>query len=301
MINYSIIIPHKNTPQLLERCLASIPEREDVQVIVVDDSSDGSIVDFAHFPGAGRANTEVIFHRAPIGGVGGPGVARNVGLGVARGKWIVFADADDFFHSAISDVMDAWAESDADMVFFRHDSIDSDTGEPVSINTARLRHLSHFDRTGDDEALRYLVSVPWGRFIRRSMVEEHAIRFDEVRFSASVVFCLKVGYFARVITSDSTIAYCNTRREGSLTREGRRDWEAMMIRFDVDHRAAALARVAHKGELLESTVLERWRELSRLNRRRAKGLLPRLREVCDRGDIFKVRLEETLLGRIFGK
>ncbi|MCI6862195.1 MAG: glycosyltransferase family 2 protein, partial [Prevotella sp.] len=29
-INYSIIIPHKNIPQLLQRCLDSIPIRDDV-------------------------------------------------------------------------------------------------------------------------------------------------------------------------------------------------------------------------------------------------------------------------------
>ena len=38
--NISIIIPHKNIPKLLERCLNSIPEREDIQIIIVDDNSD---------------------------------------------------------------------------------------------------------------------------------------------------------------------------------------------------------------------------------------------------------------------
>ena len=37
---YSFIIPHKNCPNLLQRCVDSIPERDDVQVIVVDDNSD---------------------------------------------------------------------------------------------------------------------------------------------------------------------------------------------------------------------------------------------------------------------
>ena len=36
---YSFIIPHYNIPELLERCLNSIPEREDVEVLVVDDCS----------------------------------------------------------------------------------------------------------------------------------------------------------------------------------------------------------------------------------------------------------------------
>ena len=42
MYNYSFIIPHKNCPDLLQRCVDSIPERDDVQVIVVDDNSDDS-------------------------------------------------------------------------------------------------------------------------------------------------------------------------------------------------------------------------------------------------------------------
>ena len=40
MKNYSIIIPHKNSPELLDRCLKSIPERNDIEIIVVDDCSD---------------------------------------------------------------------------------------------------------------------------------------------------------------------------------------------------------------------------------------------------------------------
>jgi len=36
---FSIIIPHKNIPDLLMRCLKSIPVSEDIQLIVVDDNS----------------------------------------------------------------------------------------------------------------------------------------------------------------------------------------------------------------------------------------------------------------------
>ena len=36
---FSIIIPHYDIPDLLMRCLKSIPVSEDIQVIVVDDYS----------------------------------------------------------------------------------------------------------------------------------------------------------------------------------------------------------------------------------------------------------------------
>lgn len=37
---YSFIIPHKNSPDLLNRCIQSIPKRDDIEIIIVDDNSD---------------------------------------------------------------------------------------------------------------------------------------------------------------------------------------------------------------------------------------------------------------------
>ncbi len=37
---FSVIISHKNRPKMLQRCLDSIPRRDDVQIKVVDDKSD---------------------------------------------------------------------------------------------------------------------------------------------------------------------------------------------------------------------------------------------------------------------
>lgn len=294
MYNYSIIIPHKNIPDLLERCLASIPQRDDVQVIVVDDSSDPGIVDFKRFPGLGRANTEVVFHKSSIGGAGGSGVARNVGMEVARGRWLVFADADDFFRPSISDAFDRYAASDADIVFFRHDSVDSTTLEPVEINTARNRYLAELMRGGDDKYARYMIRVPWAKFIKRELVRAHEIKFDEVRFSNNQMFSVKTGYFAERIVADPAVVYCNVRREGSLIHEGRTDWQAMSQRFDVDYHTALFLRSAGEGLLFDRVVADRWKELSLLHRRRARRLLTRLREVCSPSEIRRVRFEEAM-------
>ena len=93
MINYSIIIPHKNTPNYLLRCLDSIPLRDDVQVIVVDDNSNPEKVDFDHFPQWKGKHYEYYLTKEGRGA----GFARNIGLEHAVGKWLLFADADDFF------------------------------------------------------------------------------------------------------------------------------------------------------------------------------------------------------------
>ena len=123
-INYSIIIPHKNIPDLLQRCLESIPRREDVQIIVVDDNSDSGKVDFGHFPGIGELCVEVYFTKEGRGA----GYARNIGLKYARGKWLLFADADDFYNTDFLSVLDEYCHQDIDILYFATNGIKEPDG-----------------------------------------------------------------------------------------------------------------------------------------------------------------------------
>lgn len=88
--NYSFIIPHKNCPDLLQRCVDSIPERDDVQIIVVDDNSDeGKKPSLKE-----RKSLQVILFDAEHSK--GAGKDRNVGLEHAQGKWLVTDNNIDF-------------------------------------------------------------------------------------------------------------------------------------------------------------------------------------------------------------
>ena len=92
-INYSIIIPHKNNLELLRRCLISIPNRTDIQRIVVDDCSAQSTV--KELLKLEDNSTKIILTTENKGA----GYARNIGLKNAVGEWIVFADSDDTFET----------------------------------------------------------------------------------------------------------------------------------------------------------------------------------------------------------
>ena len=115
MIIYSIIIPHKNTPELLQFCLDSIPVRDDVQVIVIDDNSSSDKVDFNHFPLWKGMYYE--YHLTKEGK--GTGYAQNIGLEYAKGKWVIFVGADDYLLPSISEILDDEKDTDADIIFFR--------------------------------------------------------------------------------------------------------------------------------------------------------------------------------------
>ena len=94
---YNIIIPHHNNPILLERCLNSIPERNDIDVIVVDDNSEKQY--FVQLEHICKSHSNVQFIPTTEGL--GAGYARNIGLQHLHSKWVVFGDADDYLSTFI--------------------------------------------------------------------------------------------------------------------------------------------------------------------------------------------------------
>ena len=209
---FSFIIPHKNTPELLQKCIDSIPRREDVQIIVVDDNSDTDKVDFEHFPGLDDPKVEVYLTKEGRGA----GYARNVGLKHAVGKWLVFADADDFFLPDLSVAMDEYRDTDWDIVFFKARSIELHSGKPSNREQHNNQAVDNALRSNDFK-LFYGLSTPWCKFVQKSLVDTYNISFEEVRWSNDVVFSAKTIAYAKSITASPIQMYCISRSDKSLT------------------------------------------------------------------------------------
>ena len=191
-ILYSIIIPHKDIPCLLQRCLDSIPPRDDVQIIVADDDSSPDVVDFAHFPGSDRADVEILFTKEGRGA----GYARNCGLARAKGRWLVFADADDFFLPGFLNVLDTYRNTDYDLITFRAETVDSDTLAPVP---SRQVHNGKIAEDMDLEILKYRNDVPWAKMVSAELVRRYRICFDETVAANDAMFAAYVDYHARKV------------------------------------------------------------------------------------------------------
>ena len=213
---YSIIIPHKGIPDLLMRCLRSIPVSEDIQVIVVDDNSADADTYLERFPELSRPYLEFI--RTKTGG--GAGYARNVGLDRAKGKWLLFADADDFYVDEMYDIITTYAESDADVIYFQKRAVYSDNLNCKSSRSGYIdKIMDIYLKTGDEVPVRTRYNVPWGKMIKKSLVENHHIRFEEIKYSNDILFSVHVGCLAKKIEAIDTVLYVVTSHEGSATYE----------------------------------------------------------------------------------
>ena len=89
----TVVVPIYNAEQYLERCLKSIVEQtyENLEIILVNDgSSDKSLEICERFKASDERITIISKEN------GGVSSARNRGIEVATGKYIIFIDADDY-------------------------------------------------------------------------------------------------------------------------------------------------------------------------------------------------------------
>ena len=213
MINYSFIIPHKNIPKLLERCVNSIPNRPDIEIIVIDDNSD-DIQPLQSMDCLKKENVHLICISKEESK--GAGYARNKGMNIAKGKWLVFADADDFFLSdALNNKMNNYADSLADIVFFNVECLFANSFVPVP--NADIAYRKFIEAQNATTLCRYKLKVPWGKFVKRSLIESNTIQFDETKVANDLIFSLKTGIAATIVEVDKTSIYTWLVREGSLT------------------------------------------------------------------------------------
>jgi glycosyltransferase involved in cell wall biosynthesis len=213
-ILFSVIIPHKNTPDLLSRCVKSIPRRNDVQLIIVDDNSDPEKVDFDNFPGMGEEYVEVYLTKEGKGA----GYARNRGLDHIKGKWLLFADADDFFTEDAFDTFFEYKDSCHDILYFKVTSCYSDTLEESdrdkSINPFIDDYINGMRKAED--FIRYRHVVPWGKMIKRKLITQRNILFDEVVAANDRMFSICAGHLASSVSIIDKVLYCTTITKGSI-------------------------------------------------------------------------------------
>lgn len=214
--HYSVIIPHHNIPHLLRRCLSSIPIREDVQVIVVDDKSEDVYQADLHRLEKSFSWVSFIFLQESHGA----GKARNVGLEYAKGDYVLFADADDFFNYCIIDIFDEYVNSKFDAIFFNANSLDTNTYTA----TFRCIHLNTMIKMHDRNPqkavfeLKYEFGEPWCKMVKRKIIDDNNISFSETIIHNDTKYSYLVGYYCRNIHIDKRAVYCVTDRIGSVSK-----------------------------------------------------------------------------------
>lgn len=211
---YSIIIPHYNSSKLLERMLKSIPERDDIQVIVVDDCSKEEEV--CALKELKHKNLELYLQNQNHGA----GYVRNVGLEHVRGKWILFADADDFYVSNTFDILDNYRSDEIDYLNFCVKSVDSLTGNPGKRKITSDNSVRKYLQVKSERNLmlfKYRNFVLWNKMISSDFVKNYKIKCENCKVNNDVFFSFQLAFYSHSFKVIPDELYCCTYSSGSLT------------------------------------------------------------------------------------
>lgn len=234
----SVIIPQKNSIRTLGRLFDSIPDDKRIEIIVVDNSEIPITKD-----DIGIDREYDLYWAAPSRYAGG---ARNVGLEHANGKWLVFADADDFYSEGAFDVFFSQIEDDADVIYFGMGGMYDDTGEYAPRGEYYTNKVKKYlSGETDENDIRLLFGTPCSKMVRKALVDKYNIRFDEVVVCNDSFFAQCVGYYAETIKAVDKIVYIATVSRGSLTR--RKDFDAVFSRYWVKLRMNQFLREKNLG------------------------------------------------------
>jgi len=202
----SVIIPVFNSEKYIKQCIDNLFAQtyKNLEIIIVDDGSTDNTKQIAQ-------EFDVIYKFQQNKGVYS---ARNLGLDFATGEYIHFLDVDDLINiDFYKNLIDSAIQTDSDIAC-------------CSFFFERFRGQSQlFDdkyivsNINDKIALTnvHIYGACWRYLIKKSLLADNKIRFDNGRASFDRVFSLKTVYFANKIITVPKSIYVYKNRTKSIT------------------------------------------------------------------------------------
>ena len=208
----SIIVPVYNAERTLHRCVTSLVEQSypNIEILLVNDGSKDASLEMCQ--GYERQDSRIRVIDKPNGGVSS---ARNAGLDVARGEYIMFCDSDDWVsplwceHMVRNHIPQnltvceiAWGGPDAE-------AKDQQLSEETIVERNRFLQFS------------FVMCPPWNKLFERTAIQKSDLRFSgDLRLGEDLIFVMEYlcNVQGQVRILPQRLYYYDTSTEGSLSK-----------------------------------------------------------------------------------
>ncbi len=212
MPKVSVIIPVYNVEKYLRQCLDSVINQtlKDIEIICVDDSSTDNSLKILEEYASKDGRVKVLNQKNS-----GAGAARNLGMGIAKGVYLSFIDADDFIDPKMYEILyEKIEENSCDIAICNFQYTDKNgcnfENENLRLEYQRFEKCGEFSyETHPFEVLNRFQHAPWNKLFRADFIKENKIKFHELKRANDLFFVRCAMVTARRIccTNDKLIFY----------------------------------------------------------------------------------------------
>lgn len=225
----TIVLPVYNSELYLEKCLDSIINQtyRDFEVICVDDgSTDSSYKILSRYSAVDKRITIIESQH------NNAGKARNIGMSVARGEYIIFLDSDDYFDENLLDLMvETIRKNSSDIVVCGSVGVDNNTGNNIwmggSLNMNLIPQAKTFSaRDIGNTLFQFVAGWPWDKIYRLTFLKENNIKFQEQQVANDASFVYKAFLRASKISiADKCLVIHRLNVNGSIENKKNKYWK----------------------------------------------------------------------------
>lgn len=219
-MKFSIIVPIYKVEKYLEQCVESILSQsyKDFELILVDDGSPDKCPEICDQYSKNDSRV-IVIHKEN----GGLSDARNAGMNIANGEYIIFVDSDDFWSktSVLEKIADISKDNSPDIVQFGREKY-FEKEDRIQENV--LKHLSAYNGKSSKETLYNLVYMDslaisaWSRAVKRDFLLKNDLYFkkgiktEDLDWAIRMFLCEPKWAFI-----DDNFYVYRMQREGSIT------------------------------------------------------------------------------------
>ena len=217
----SIIVPVYNVETFLNKCVDSLLAqdlpKEDYEIILVDDGSTDGSGKLCDSLAAEHGIIRVI-HQQNRGLSG----ARNAGIPVASGDYVLFVDSDDYLcPNALGTLVGRMEDQDLDILRFNYQNVNMD-GAVFEPNKYVKPFVDYSSEVCDGETFLNerlgFACYAWQFMVKASILQQEGNGFKEGIYFEDVEWTPRILLLARRVASTDTVVYNYLFRTGSIAR-----------------------------------------------------------------------------------
>lgn len=237
----SIIVPIYNVDLYLDKCLSSVVTQtyNNIEIVLVNDGSTDRSLEIAEY--FAQRDDRIVLYSQTNGGLS---VARNTGMKLATGEYVLFLDSDDWLSEKAIDVMyKQISRNEADILCCRSQF---ENLLENKIAPSRLKTLNAL--CGDNILKDALLSFnfhtsAWAKMYRRSFLLKNQLFFKDGIVNEDTLFSIQTACMATKVSFINNICFHILEREGSISRSSQ---ERLFRDMDTALTLAKDFLIAHK-------------------------------------------------------